>query len=162
MRLVQSTAALEYGEPRYLAGSEGSARPSVQTVTGKGFQPGQSGNPQGRPRTKGLVNALKAAVAEEVPDGRTVEEALADTLIEEGLNGKHRLAAISAIYDRIEGKPRQSISFEDARKQEQEEIAGMTDEQLYEILRPGFVEFEATKKAREVAQTVGDHDTNPK
>jgi hypothetical protein len=29
-------------------------------------------------RTRGLLNALKAAVAENTPDGQTVEEALAD------------------------------------------------------------------------------------
>jgi hypothetical protein len=46
------------------------------------------------------------------------------------------LAAIGAIYDRIESKPRQSISFEDARKQEREELSKMTTEQPMEQLRP--------------------------
>ena len=49
-------------------------------VTGKGFMPGQSGNPKGRPRTKGLLTALKAAFGKMDDDGRTVEEFLVDAL----------------------------------------------------------------------------------
>lgn len=45
-------------------------------VTGKGFRPGKSGNPAGRPRPRGLVVALKAAMAEVQEDGRTVEQAI--------------------------------------------------------------------------------------
>jgi hypothetical protein len=67
-------------------------------ITGKGFRSGVSGNPKGRAHTRGL---LKAAVAENTPDGHTVDEALADVLIEEALRGKRRLAAASAIFDRF-------------------------------------------------------------
>ena len=111
-------------------------------ITGKGFHPGQSGNPQGRPRTRGLVNALKSAVEQELPDGRTVEEALADTLIEEGLNVKNRLAAISAIYDRIEVKPSQSLDLNDTRRQERDELAKMTDAELAKALREELAAIE--------------------
>jgi hypothetical protein len=69
-------------------------------VTGKGFLPGHSGNKKGRPRTKGLVAALKAAVAEVIPDGRTIEQALVDELISEALRGRRRLQAIAEIFDR--------------------------------------------------------------
>jgi hypothetical protein len=44
-------------------------------VTGKGFQPVQSGNPSGRPWTLGVVNALDAAVSQELPNAQTVEVA---------------------------------------------------------------------------------------
>ena len=50
-------------------------------------------------------------MAEELPDGRTVEEALAPVLVEEGLNGGHRVAAVSSIFDRLEGKPKQPIDL---------------------------------------------------
>jgi hypothetical protein len=64
-------------------------------VTGRGFMPGRSGNPKGRPPTRGLVNALKARVAEVTDDGRSVEEALADVLINEALHGRNKLAAVA-------------------------------------------------------------------
>jgi uncharacterized protein DUF5681 len=76
---------------------------------GLGFLPGKSGNPGGRPRSKGLVNALRAKLSESRPDGRTTEEHLVSALIEEALRGKHRVAAIEAILDRLEGKPKQQL-----------------------------------------------------
>jgi hypothetical protein len=102
-------------------------------ITGKGFQPGQSGNPTGRPPTRGLVNALKFAVSQQLENGQTVEEAIAKVLIDEALYGKHRVAAINSIYDRIEGRPKQSIALD--YEQHREELAGMTDDELIAALK---------------------------
>lgn len=73
-------------------------------VTGRGFLPGQSGNPNGRPHTKGLLTALRNKVAETGADGRTVEDQLVEVLVQEALRGKHRLPAVEAIFDRLEGR----------------------------------------------------------
>jgi hypothetical protein len=73
-------------------------------VTGRGFLPGQSGNPNGRPHTKGLLTALRNKVAETDADGRTVEDQLVEVLVQEALRGKHRLPAVEAIFDRLEGR----------------------------------------------------------
>lgn len=81
--------------------------------TGLGFRPGKSGNPAGRPRSKGLVNALRAKMGESRADGRTTEEHLVSALIEEGLRGKHRVSAIEAILDSLEGKPKQQLDVND-------------------------------------------------
>jgi hypothetical protein len=75
---------------------------------------------------------------QELPDGRTVEEAIAEALIDEGLYGKHKVAAINAIYDRIEGKPRQPITLDEEREREQDEIARMTDAELAEEMRKAY------------------------
>jgi hypothetical protein len=75
---------------------------------------------------------------QELRDGRTVEEAIAEALIEEALHGKHRVAAINAIYDRIEGKPRQPITLDEEREREQDEVARMTDAELAEELRKSY------------------------
>jgi hypothetical protein len=94
--------------------------------TGLGFRPGKSGNPAGRPRSKGLVNALRAKMGESRPDGRTTEEHLVSALIEEGLRGKHRVSAIEAILDRLEGKARQQLDVnnisDDLRKRSTAEL----------------------------------------
>jgi hypothetical protein len=76
------------------------------------FKPGQSGNPAGRPRTRGLIVALKSAIAETIPDGRTIEQALADELVNEALRGRRRLPAIAEIFDRLEGRPKQSVDLD--------------------------------------------------
>jgi uncharacterized protein DUF5681 len=93
---------------------------------GLGFLPGKSGNPGGRPRSKGLVNALRAKLGESRPDGRTTEEHLVSALIEEALRGKHRVAAIEAILDRLEGKPKQQLDVnnitDDIRRRPTEDL----------------------------------------
>jgi hypothetical protein len=96
----------EHAPPKQLGG-----------VTGRGFLPGQSGNPNGRPRTRGLLSALRAKVAEIGPDGRPLEERLVAVLIEEALKGKHRLAAVELIFDRLEGRARQQIEVADITKE---------------------------------------------
>jgi hypothetical protein len=103
------------------------------SITGKGFQSGQSGNPAGRPRTKGLVAALKSAVAEVTADGRTVEQAIVDELISQALRGQKRLQAIAEILDRLEGKPRQALDFNDITKQ----LQGRTQEELLAYAETG-------------------------
>lgn len=82
-------------------------------VTGKGFVPGQSGNPSGRPKSKLLSEAYRAALAELIPGdkrGRTIAEKIADEIIKQALKGKYMHA--SEIADRVEGKPRQAYDVE--------------------------------------------------
>jgi uncharacterized protein DUF5681 len=76
------------------------------------FKPGESGNPGGRPKSHGLLDMLRA-VCDEVREGRTVKEALVETLITEALQGHNRLGAIQTVFDRLEGRPKQAIDFND-------------------------------------------------
>ena len=95
-------------------------------ITGRGFVPGKSGNPNGRPRMRGLVNALRAKVAEIAPNGRTIEQQLVDVLVQEALRGRHRLAAVATIFDRLEGRARQQIEVADVTK----ELRDKSDDEL--------------------------------
>jgi hypothetical protein len=71
-------------------------------ITGRGFLPCRSGNVNGRPKTNtGLVNAIRAKVAELGPDGRTIAQHFAAMLVDESLRGRHRVAAASVILDRL-------------------------------------------------------------
>jgi hypothetical protein len=85
----------------------------VGGVTGRGFLPGQSGNPNGRPHTKGLLTALRNKVAEAGADGRTIEDQLVEVLVQEALRGRHRLPAVEAIFDRLEGRATQQLNVRD-------------------------------------------------
>ena len=102
-------------------------------ITGHGFMPGQSGNPNGRPPTTGLLNALKKTVSQVVDDGRSVAEHLVDALIKEAFEGKHRMAALSYIFDRMEGRPRQQLDVKDISA----DLADRTDEELRYFLAHG-------------------------
>jgi hypothetical protein len=86
-------------------------------ITGAGFLPGQSGNPKGRPHTKGLLNALRSKVAEVDTKGRTIESLLFEVLVNEALDGKNRLAAVEIILDRLEGRSRQRLEVADVTAQ---------------------------------------------
>ena len=84
--------------------------------------------------TGGLVNALKAELATTADDGRTVEEQIAHVLVEEALHGKHRLAAIQMIFDRVEGKPHQSTVVAETT----DPFAGKTKDELLYFAQHGY------------------------
>jgi hypothetical protein len=95
-------------------------------ITGRGFVPGKSGNPSGRPRTRGLVSSLRAKMSEVGPDGRSLEERLVAVLIQEALRGRQRLAAVAVIFDRLEGRAHQQIQVADVTK----ELREKSDDEL--------------------------------
>jgi len=74
------------------------------------FVPGQSGNPSGRPARKPLTDALLEFLKDIDPKSRTGKsrmEEIAMTLAV--LASKGDIKAIKEIFDRIEGKPQQSL-----------------------------------------------------
>lgn len=66
-------------------------------VWGRPFQPGQSGNPSGRPKSKPITEAYKAILAD--PANR---EALAKALLKHAKKGN--VFAAKEMADRVEGK----------------------------------------------------------
>lgn len=76
---------------------------------GNRFQKGQSGNPNGRPKSAFLSDALRRKLRETMPDAteKTVADAVADALVKEALDGD--VSAIREIFDRTEGKPLQTL-----------------------------------------------------
>jgi len=65
------------------------------------WKPGQSGNPKGRPpKGQSLTDALKE---------RVDKQAIADKLYEMAIEGD--ISALKYIYDRVDGKPGESIDL---------------------------------------------------
>jgi Family of unknown function (DUF5681) len=85
----------------------------------KPFQPGQSGNPSGRPKRTPLSDACREVLALPVPNdpqGRTYAQKIAATLADKAAEGDVR--AGQELADRAEGKARQSIEIENTRLRE--------------------------------------------
>src|ERR1700733_8916843 len=79
------------------------------------WQPGQSGNPGGRPTTAPLSQACREVLSHPVPgdpEGRTYAEKIATTLAEKAAGGDIRAA--QELGDRAEGRPRQRLEIENA------------------------------------------------
>jgi hypothetical protein len=73
-------------------------------ITGKGFKPGQSGNPGGRPKGRSLTAVLRALLDEALvgdTDRRAAVERIAEAVIKLAIAGN--LDAVRLIQDRTEG-----------------------------------------------------------
>jgi Family of unknown function (DUF5681) len=82
------------------------------------WKKGQSGNPGGRPKSKTLSNAYRNKLEEAVPndpEGRTWAEFIAEAQVRDAVRGN--VQAAREIADRTEGRPRQSIEFENTTLQ---------------------------------------------
>jgi hypothetical protein len=69
------------------------------------WQPGQSGNPGGRPKRKPLTDAYARILDMTIPgdeDGRTFAEAIALAMAKEAIKGK--VHAATELADRVEGR----------------------------------------------------------
>ena len=78
-------------------------------ITGKGFLPGQSGNPQGRPRTAKFSDAARRLTEEIGENGMTGAEQLAEYCFRQALKGSVRHAELFLAY--TEGKPKQGVEL---------------------------------------------------
>ena len=100
---------------------ENSNKKRLGGITGKGFIPGQSGNPGGRPKGSVKVSSCyERALARPFPgdqQGRTYAQVIADRTVELAAEG--RIDAIKEITDRTEGRSKQTIdvSRRDLRKE---------------------------------------------
>lgn len=91
------------------------------------WQPGQSGNPSGRPKRRPIADALKEALDQQHGRGdRTKRQALVDRLLSIALTGKRSeaLAAMKLILAYTDGLPVQPIDLEVRRAAEK--IAAQT------------------------------------
>jgi hypothetical protein len=70
------------------------------------WKPGQSGNPNGRPGDA-LTLDLHKILGDEWRAGLTIGEHIVWQVVKRALRGN--LAAISFVWDRLEGKPRQAL-----------------------------------------------------
>jgi hypothetical protein len=99
-------------------------------VTGRGFHPGKSGNPAGRPKgVKGLLVHLRKQLEEAPKGGASAEEVIVQKLVQLAKAGD--LAAIKLCFDRTEGLPRQQVDWNDMSK----ELECLTDEELKRFIK---------------------------
>ena len=96
------------------------------------WQPGQSGNPAGRPKLgNSLAEKVRDALQENAgKEGYTTLDALLDVLKKAALAGD--MQAINMLFDRGYGKPGESLKLEGPIPEEEEPV---TTEELEELLR---------------------------
>ena len=88
-----------------------SRSPSPESpVTGKGFRPGVSGNPNGRPRTAKFSEAARQLLAEiDAKSGETNAESLVRHCFKRAMHGSARHLELLLAY--VEGKPKQGVEL---------------------------------------------------
>lgn len=93
------------------------SRKTANKVPGKPFQPGQSGNPSGRPK---IPEEVKAAFRAATP---RAFEVLCEIMDDEGAKDSDRIKAAEVIMDRAWGKAVQAVDV-DAKNIPQVVIVG--------------------------------------
>ena len=82
----------------------------VGGITGKGFQPGVSGNPNGRPRTAKFSEAARQLLAEiDAKTGETNAECLVRHCFKQAMHGSPRHLELLVAY--VEGRPKQGVEL---------------------------------------------------
>jgi hypothetical protein len=95
-------------------------------ITGKGFLPGQCGNPSGRPRTAKFSEIAREVLAEEDPKKRqTVAERLVRAAVTRALAGSTRHLELLLSY--TEGRPKQHFDLSGSVTNP---LASLSDEEL--------------------------------
>ena len=85
--------------------------------TGKGFKPGQSGNPGGRKKNPEFQKAIKEALEDTDPKTRQQNiVVIVNKAVEMAKAGN--LPAMRWLSDRLDGTPRQSINVDNSQYQE--------------------------------------------
>lgn len=79
-------------------------------MVGRPFQPGQSGNPNGRPKSKPFKDALQKAISAAGDDNEALTR-VALALLAKAQEGD--VPAIKEVADRLDGKATQPISGDD-------------------------------------------------
>jgi hypothetical protein len=103
-------------------------------------------NSAGRPRLTKLTDALRQQISETNPnaDDQTIAETIANTLIQLALSGD--VQAIKEVFDRCEGKPKQSLDL-DVSVQDWRSIAsdsGLSEEEFINESKLYVAELEAS------------------
>jgi Family of unknown function (DUF5681) len=134
---VSPTLAAELDTQTNLMLCENEAVSTVQNngrttggVTGKGFMPGQSGNPRGRP--KGLARATRELVGE---DGMALVELCWDIARDETRRDRDRLEASRLLADRGWGKAPAYVAIEEDNPLGLEDVEAAAEEFRRRILR---------------------------
>ena len=77
-------------------------------ATGRGFMPGKSGNPRGRPKkAKCIPDILRSITKAKIEGYETKLHAILDNVVEQAIKGDQW--SIQFIADRMEGRPKQVI-----------------------------------------------------
>lgn len=95
------------------------------------FKPGQSGNPAGRP--KQVATKLIREMASELAEGsnETRLRRIVDALLTKAEGGD--LEAVKIVFDRLEGRPRQSVSLDIGERERAERmVEGMIEAEAAE------------------------------
>lgn len=92
-------------------------------ITGKGFMPGQSGNPNGRPKGSISITARIKQELERIPEGQQISylEDFVNTILKKALKNQDK-DMIRLIWNYVDGMPKQHIeadifTFADAVRQ---------------------------------------------
>jgi hypothetical protein len=80
--------------------------PEYQPANPHGFKKGVSGNPAGQP--KGVIRQLREKHREDLPK---LMQAAVDIALDKEAKGSDRLKAVELVFDRLLGKPKQSIDL---------------------------------------------------